>query len=270
MAYLNGRIPLSALTPIGGGLYLESRAAAAFLAAKIAVKQETGIDLVVIEDGAYRDIAGQERQKADAIADGDPLRAATPGFSTHGAGISFDVNNIWQYNLAQLEAILVRYGFRRNIPRESWHFTHDGSALAALDLTKTTLELEHDDMIRIQSPGRGIALVSLGHFRQLRNNEEVEQSAALMTKHLTGNDRQFELWRSMALDGVSVDSDDLEELDDDIVALGKVEAPPMTGAQIAELAAAIHLERLTDADLDAIAQRVAEVQGARLAAPTAD
>lgn len=56
-------------------------------------------------------------------------------------------------------------------------------------------------MIRIQSPGRGIALIGPGYFRALSNDEEVQQAAAIMTKHLNGNDRQFDIWVSLAASG---------------------------------------------------------------------
>lgn len=58
-----------------------------------------------------------------------------------------------------------------------------------------------DRMIRIQSPGRGIALIGAGYYRQLANNEEVNESGALMEKHVSGNDRQFDLWVAMATTG---------------------------------------------------------------------
>ncbi|SEM73192.1 M23 family metallopeptidase [Cryobacterium luteum] len=58
------------------------------------------------------------------------------------------------------------------------------------------------EMIRIQSPGRGIALIGAGYYRHLTSNEEVEQSHPLVTKHLNGNDRQFDLWKTMAVDGL--------------------------------------------------------------------
>lgn len=58
-----------------------------------------------------------------------------------------------------------------------------------------------DRMIRIQSPGRGIALIGAGYYRQLANNEEVNESGALMEKHMSGNDRQFDLWVAMATTG---------------------------------------------------------------------
>ncbi|MBB5111097.1 peptidoglycan recognition protein family protein [Micromonospora echinospora] len=63
------------------------------------------------------------------------------------------------------------------------------------------LELWKDDMKLIQSTNRGIALVGPGYFRLLRNNEEVYAAVALVGNPLIGNDRQFDLWRSIAFDG---------------------------------------------------------------------
>ncbi|WP_349866852.1 M23 family metallopeptidase [Leifsonia sp. WHRI 6310E] len=60
--------------------------------------------------------------------------------------------------------------------------------------------------IRIQSPGRGIALIGPGYYRHLQTDEEVQQSAPIVAKHIDGNDRQFDLWRSMALDGAGAKS----------------------------------------------------------------
>ncbi len=63
------------------------------------------------------------------------------------------------------------------------------------------LDLWKDDMRLIQSTNRGIALVGPGYFRQLRNDEEVHAAVALVGNPLVGNDRQFDLWRSIAFDG---------------------------------------------------------------------
>ncbi|MDX5456617.1 MULTISPECIES: N-acetylmuramoyl-L-alanine amidase [Micromonospora] len=63
------------------------------------------------------------------------------------------------------------------------------------------LELWKDDMKLIQSTNRGIALVGPGYFRLLRNDEEVFAAVALVGNPLVGNDRQFDLWRSIAFDG---------------------------------------------------------------------
>lgn len=61
--------------------------------------------------------------------------------------------------------------------------------------------LLEDDMIRIQAADRGIALIGPGYYRALGSDEEVNASGVLVTKHLTGNAREFDLWKSMALDG---------------------------------------------------------------------
>lgn len=60
-----------------------------------------------------------------------------------------------------------------------------------------------DPMIRISAPNRGVALIGPGYYRHLNSNEEVEQSGAIITKDLSGNDRQFDLWVSMAFAGAS-------------------------------------------------------------------
>jgi hypothetical protein len=58
---------------------------------------------------------------------------------------------------------------------------------------------EDDDMQMIQSSGRGIALVGPGFFRQLISDEEVIQAGPLCPRPvLVGNDRQFDVWRSLA------------------------------------------------------------------------
>jgi murein DD-endopeptidase MepM/ murein hydrolase activator NlpD len=58
-----------------------------------------------------------------------------------------------------------------------------------------------DIMIRIQSPARGLGLIGPGYYRHLDTNEEVEQSGPLISAHYNGNDRQYDLWVSMSVDG---------------------------------------------------------------------
>lgn len=60
-----------------------------------------------------------------------------------------------------------------------------------------------DPMIRIQSPGRGIAIIGPGYYRHLATEEEVVNSDPIVSKHVNGNDRQFDLWVSMSVGGVA-------------------------------------------------------------------
>jgi len=58
-----------------------------------------------------------------------------------------------------------------------------------------------DDMAVISSPGRGTAVVGPGYFRQL--NAEEAGNTAPFGPVVQGNDRQFDLWRSIALGGTT-------------------------------------------------------------------
>jgi hypothetical protein len=63
------------------------------------------------------------------------------------------------------------------------------------------IELE-DDMIAISSPGRGVAVIGAGYFVSL-TPEEAANVGAIVTASVSGNDRQFDLWRSLASRGDS-------------------------------------------------------------------
>ncbi|MGW1061613.1 M23 family metallopeptidase [Micromonospora rubida] len=89
-------------------------------------------------------------------------------------------------------------------PHLHWHMIDPaGRRINPLTYVNPTppLDLWKDDMKLIQSTNRGIALVGPGYFRQLSNNEEVTAAVALVGNPLVGNDRQFDLWRSIAFDG---------------------------------------------------------------------
>lgn len=62
---------------------------------------------------------------------------------------------------------------------------------------------EDDDMIMISAPGRGIALVGPGYYKWLANDEEVQLAGSLVTKTLSGSDRQFDVWVAICTQGVA-------------------------------------------------------------------
>ncbi|PDQ34971.1 MAG: hypothetical protein B5766_08250 [Candidatus Lumbricidophila eiseniae] len=68
------------------------------------------------------------------------------------------------------------------------------------------LPLEGDDMIRIVNTHRGIALIGAGYYRPICTNEELSVSSSVMSKHIEGNEREWDLWASLALGGVSAKS----------------------------------------------------------------
>lgn len=65
---------------------------------------------------------------------------------------------------------------------------------------------EEDMFIRIQAPARGIALIGPGYYRQLTTDEEVNQSSLYISKHVTNNERGFDLAVSFALNGTGATS----------------------------------------------------------------
>jgi len=71
----------------------------------------------------------------------------------------------------------------------------------AASVSPSTAPTFGDDMAVISSPGRGTAVVGPGYFRQL--NAEEAGNTAPFGPVVQGNDRQFDLWRSMALGGTT-------------------------------------------------------------------
>jgi LAS superfamily LD-carboxypeptidase LdcB len=140
--YIKGRQVTLDLWPIGDGFYLEISAAQDFLRMRDAAELD-GIKLVV--NRAYATHSEQERlyrkymvklaewQRGGRLGKRPPP-AAAPGYSTHQAGKSVDINrapgddpkteaadspvDIW------LRANAHKYNFIFDVPGEPWHATH--------------------------------------------------------------------------------------------------------------------------------------------------
>ncbi|PYY40776.1 hypothetical protein [Curtobacterium sp. MCPF17_046] len=54
----------------------------------------------------------------------------------------------------------------------------------------------------ISSPGRGEAVVGPGYFRAL-NDEQLTAAKKIYGAVQTGNDREFDLWRAISLQGTT-------------------------------------------------------------------
>ena len=118
--YPNGQVPASALTSIGDGELLRGDAAAGFLALRAAAAQ-AGVDLPV--NDSYRSLPEQQEvaRRKGLYADGG--LAARPGTSTHGLGLSVDLQ-LDSATLGWMRANGERYGFVEDVAREPWHWTY--------------------------------------------------------------------------------------------------------------------------------------------------
>lgn len=142
----NGRLRPEELQTVDGWANLTPATARAYNAAKSYILQHFGIPLIISDPyGAYRSIVDQISVKA--IYHG---LAATPGYSNHGLGIAFDMNNITTVSRAvggqaALDAIMARFGFVRDAGNgaggiEQWHYTL--RAIVNLSALEGAIELQ--------------------------------------------------------------------------------------------------------------------------------
>jgi LAS superfamily LD-carboxypeptidase LdcB len=131
-------------TARGLDAYLAPDAAADFARMAAACKEATGCDLVINE--GYRSIEKQRRiyELWEAVSfrwktlpedkrGPAPKRPHKPGHSVHGYGKAVDIDlyddhgrerEYTQWIVAHHE----RFGFKRTIPSEHWHFEHTGES----------------------------------------------------------------------------------------------------------------------------------------------
>jgi zinc D-Ala-D-Ala carboxypeptidase len=117
----NGKIPPDVLVPIGDGTErLHAPAATAFR--RMATEAwQAGIDLKV-NDG-YRSLVDQERLAVQLGLYRDGGKAAVPGTSNHGWGLSVDLDTD-DRSRAWLRANAASFGFVEDVDGEPWHWTY--------------------------------------------------------------------------------------------------------------------------------------------------
>ncbi|HEY6745479.1 MAG TPA: peptidoglycan-binding protein, partial [Mycobacteriales bacterium] len=115
----SGRLPASALTGVGDGRRMYTPAAQAFRRMDDAARA-AGHDLHV--NSGYRTY-GEQAALYQAYRNGTGNLAAAPGRSTHGLGLSADIQVTDPATLRWLRANADRYGFVNDVPSEAWHWT---------------------------------------------------------------------------------------------------------------------------------------------------
>lgn len=119
-AYGNGRVPLSQLVAIGDGSERLYAPAADAFRRMASDAWRAGVDLKV-NDG-YRSFDQQQALAAELGLYRDGGKAAVPGTSTHGWGLSVDMDTDGGAS-EWLRANAARYGFVEDVPGEPWHWT---------------------------------------------------------------------------------------------------------------------------------------------------
>jgi hypothetical protein len=116
----NGRVPPSRLGPVGDGEKMTTVAARQFREMDAAA-HTAGLDLHV--NSGYRTYA-EQASLYDAYIHGHGNLAAKPGTSTHGLGLSADIDVRDPRTLNWLRHHAAAYGFVNDVPSESWHWTY--------------------------------------------------------------------------------------------------------------------------------------------------
>jgi len=120
VGYGNGKIPAGALASIGGDQRLYAPAAGAFTRMTADAKAQ-GVTIGVNE--SYRDLSEQQRLANELGLYSQGGKAAAPGTSNHGWGLSLDLQldpkaQQWMRDNGY------KYGFAEDVPREPWHWTY--------------------------------------------------------------------------------------------------------------------------------------------------
>jgi hypothetical protein len=120
-AYGNGKIPASALRPVGNTGHKLWAPAADSLSALMADAKRAGVNIGITD--SYRPYAEQvDLAKRKGLYSQGGL-AAKPGTSDHGWGMAVDLD-LDSKAQAWMRANAGKYGFVEDTPREPWHWAY--------------------------------------------------------------------------------------------------------------------------------------------------
>lgn len=146
LGFSNGRIPISFMTPIGNGQYLEAHAAVQLRAA-LADMAAHGFSVPIVE--GYRSYDEQVRLR-DLYLSGRGNVAAVPGTSNHGDGRAVDLGwpmDSWTSAAqAYWQTIEATYGYSSAQGRADGEAWHKVCTVWLGELTTTITTEEEDDM----------------------------------------------------------------------------------------------------------------------------
>ena len=199
--------------------------------------------------------------------------AAVPGTSNHGWAVACDFADVgatggdrWDWLMEHaprfgfVNPLWARDGDPRNGSQEPWHW--EGRAVPVSNyrtfLTDLGIEVpgvttpdpiaplpvEDPTMWIISAPGRGQAVIGPGYYLHLPNPEYVHAAGALTgIKTVEGNDRQFDLWASIALAGAAPDAVDEQAIAAALAPLVSTQAPQLDDDALARIARAVNDEQ---------------------------
>lgn len=117
----NGRVPSSALAPVGTTGHTLWAPAARGLETMMAHAAADGVTIGITD--SYRSLNEQERLAAEKGLYSQGGLAAVPGTSNHGWGVATDLD-LDDAGIAWMRANAWKYGFVEDVPREPWHWTY--------------------------------------------------------------------------------------------------------------------------------------------------
>lgn len=119
-SYGNGRVPESALTPIGQGSHRLFAPAAASWQNVVAAARSEGIELRITDSYRSYDEQVDLADRKGLYQNGG--LAAVPGTSVHGWGMAVDADVRDERTLEWLRVNGPRFGWVETTPREPWHW----------------------------------------------------------------------------------------------------------------------------------------------------